>query len=136
MLPPNLRTLVVDDNQTDRLIVRRMLERMGLADVQVAEDGTIAESKLLTAEQINRPFQLVVLDWNMPGANGLKILQFIRRSKLTKSAKVVVMTATADITVVEAAVASGANDFIVKPVAAATLSEKLLKIHGLAKNTP
>lgn len=136
MLPPTLRTLVVDDNQTDRLIVRRMLERMGLIDVQIAEDGTIAESKLTTAEQIKRPFQLVMLDWNMPGANGLKILQFIRKSKLTKSAKVVVMTSSSEIEVVQAAVSSGANDFIVKPVAANTLSEKLLRIHGLGKNTP
>ncbi len=135
MLPPTLRTLVVDDNQTDRLIVRRMLERMGLIDVQIAEDGTIAESKLTTAEQIKRPFQLVMLDWNMPGANGLKILQFIRKSKLTKSAKVVVMTSSSEIEVVQAAVASGANEFIVKPVAANTLSEKLLKIHGLGKIT-
>lgn len=39
MLPPKTRALVVDDNSTDRLVVRKMLEKLGLLDVQIAEDG-------------------------------------------------------------------------------------------------
>ncbi len=128
MLPPNTRALVVDDNQTDRLVVRKMLEKLGLLDVQIAEDGSIAESKLVNAEKIGRPFQLLILDWNMPGVNGLKVLQFVRQSKLTKTAKVMIMTSEAEASVVEAAVVSGTNDFLVKPVTLPVLKEKLTKL--------
>ena len=127
MFSPSLRTLVVDDNQTVRLLVRRMLERMGLLDVQVAEDGTIAESKIMNAEQTGRPFQLILLDWNMPGSNGLKVLQLIRHTKLTKTAKIMILTGDSDIDVVEAAVVNGANDFLVKPVNANILKDKIIK---------
>lgn len=129
MIDPSLRILIVDDNASDRLIVRRLLERMGLADVQIAEDGSIADSKIMNAEQTGRPFQLVFLDWNMPGANGLKLLQLIRQTKNTKSAKVIIMTGDSDIEVVESAVVNGANDFIVKPVTGPTLLEKVTKIY-------
>ncbi len=128
MLPPNLRALVVDDNQTDRLVVRKMLEKLGLTDIQIAEDGTIAESKLASAEKMGRHFQLVIVDWNMPGANGLKVLQTVRQSKASKLTKVIIMTGTAESEVVEAAVVAGVNDFIVKPVALAVLTEKLNKL--------
>lgn len=128
MVPPSTRVLVVDDNQTDRLIVQRMCESFGLTDVQVAEDGSIAESKILNAELTKKPFQLIFLDYNMPGMNGMKLLQHIRRSKFTKAAKVIIMTAGAEVELVEAAVVSGANDFIVKPIALAVLKEKLTKL--------
>jgi CheY-like chemotaxis protein len=135
MLPVNVRTLVVDDNQTDRLLVRKILERMGLQDVQLAEDGSIAESKITNAEQTGRPFQLIVLDWNMPVANGLKVLRLVRGSKLSRSAKVIIMTATAEASVVEAAIMNGANDFIVKPVVGNTLHDKLQKLYAPPKPT-
>ncbi|CAN5578914.1 chemotaxis response regulator CheY [soil metagenome] len=127
-LPPKTHVLVVDDNQSDRLIVRRLLEKLGFIDVQLAEDGSIAESKIENAEKINRPFQLIIIDWNMPGMNGIKLLQNIRKMKLTKTAKIIMMTATAEVDVVETAVASGVNDFIVKPVIGSILKEKLTKL--------
>ena len=128
MAPPSTRVLIVDDNQSDRLVIQRMCEKFGLTDVQVAEDGSIAESKIVNAEQTGKPFQLIMLDYNMPGQNGMKVLQQIRKSKLTKSAKVIIMTAGAEVEIVEAAVVNGANDFIVKPVAVALLKEKLTKL--------
>lgn len=133
MLSPNLRTLVVDDNATDRLLVRRMLERMGLIDVQVAEDGSIADSKIMNAEATGRPFEMVLLDWNMPSANGLKILQIIRHSKLTKSAKVMIMTSDSEAGVVESAVVNDANDFFVKPVNSNVLKHKIIKVFSSSK---
>lgn len=121
MSPPKLRILIVDDNPSDRLVVRSMVFKLKPLLIHEAENGGVAESKLKTGLEISQPYTLLILDWNMPGTNGLKLLQLMRSHSHFKSIKVIVITATAERAVVEAAVKNGADDFIVKPI-----DEKLL----------
>lgn len=124
----NLKVLIVDDNISDRLIVKSILLKLRVASVQEAEDGAIAESKLLTADDISQRYDVVILDWNMPRANGHKLLKIIKSNWHLKNTKVIVMTATANQDVVEDAIHAGASDFIVKPVELALLQGKLEKL--------
>jgi two-component system, sensor histidine kinase and response regulator len=72
------RALVVDDNATNRLIVREMLSSRG-ADVDEAEDGPRAIMLLDRARLSGRPFKLLLLDCRMPGMDGFQLVERIQK---------------------------------------------------------
>jgi two-component system chemotaxis response regulator CheY len=123
MSNPNTKFLVVDDFSTMRRIVRNLLKELGYANVDEAEDGVIALSKLKGGG-----FEFVVSDWNMPNMDGLALLMEIRKDPELKHLPVLMVTAEAKKENIIAAAQSGANGYIVKPFTAATLDEKLSKI--------
>lgn len=127
-MPPKLKVLIVDDNRMDRMVVRAVLNKLSINDVIEAENGVIAEGKLVTAEKVATPFDLVILDWNMKSGNGLSVLKKIRQDPHLKTCKVIIMTATAHKETVEDAIKHGANDFITKPVVLEVMQEKLKKL--------
>lgn len=122
---PDMKTkfLVVDDFSTMRRIVRNLLKELGFLNVDEAEDGAIALSKLN-----NETFNFVVTDWNMPNMDGLALLKQIRATPELKHLPVLMITAEAKKENIIMAAQEGANGYIVKPFTAATLSEKLNKI--------
>jgi two-component system chemotaxis response regulator CheY len=123
MTDKNMRILVVDDFPTMRRIIRSLLRELGFINVEEAEDGSDAISKLKKG-----PFELVISDWNMPNVDGLEMLQQIRASDDLKALPVLMVTAEAKKENIIAAAKAGANGYVVKPFTAATLEEKLNKI--------
>ncbi|HEX5678524.1 MAG TPA: chemotaxis response regulator CheY [Alcanivorax sp.] len=115
--------LVVDDFPTMRRIVRSLLKELGFTNVEEAEDGQEALSKLKGGG-----FEFVVSDWNMPNLDGLEMLKRIRADDGMKAMPVLMVTAEAKKENIVAAAQAGANGYIVKPFTAATLEEKLNKI--------
>ncbi len=115
--------LVVDDFPTMRRIVRSLLKELGFTNVEEAEDGQEALTKLKGGD-----FEFVVSDWNMPNLDGLEMLKQIRADDAMKSLPVLMVTAEAKKENIVAAAQAGANGYIVKPFTAATLEEKLNKI--------
>jgi two-component system chemotaxis response regulator CheY len=112
-----LRFLVVDDFSTMRRIVKNLLNDLGYANVQEADDGNTALPMLQTGG-----FDFLVTDWNMPGMAGLDLLKAVRSDpKLTAEAK--------REQIIEAAQA-GVNGYVIKPFTAITLKEKIDKILG------
>jgi PAS domain S-box-containing protein len=71
------RVLVVDDHETNRLIVRAHLSRLG-AEVLDAANGSAALQALDEAAHRDTPLDLVILDFHMPGMNGVELAQAIR----------------------------------------------------------
>jgi two-component system chemotaxis response regulator CheY len=123
MADMKMRFLVVDDFSTMRRIVRNLLKELGFLNVDEAEDGVVALSKL-TSEH----FDFIVTDWNMPNMDGLTLLQQVRANPQLKHLPVLMITAEAKKENIVAAAQSGASGYIVKPFTAGTLSEKLNKI--------
>ena len=121
--PGKLRILVVDDFSTMRRIVRNLLKELGFTNVEEAEDGAVALSKLRQGG-----FEVVVSDWNMPNMDGLTLLQTMRADAELKSLPFLMITAEAKKENIAAAVQAGASSCIAKPFTAATLQEKLDKI--------
>ena len=101
--------LVVDDSRTVRKIARRMLEANGCAVLE-AEDGAVA----LTACRQSMP-DCVLLDWNMPVMTGLVFLQALRAEFGPDNPPVVFCTTENDMSFIEQAIESGAQEFIMKP---------------------
>lgn len=123
MADKNMSILVVDDFPTMRRIVRSLLKELGYTNVEEAEDGQDALSKLRAGG-----FEFVVSDWNMPNLDGLEMLKQIRADDALKSLPVLMVTAEAKKENIIAAAQAGANGYVVKPFTAATLEEKLNKI--------
>ena len=119
----SLKFLVVDDFSTMRRIVRNLLKELGFTNVEEAEDGAAALSKLRQGG-----FEVVVSDWNMPNMDGLSLLQTMRADAALKSLPFLMITADAKKENIAAAVQAGASSCIAKPFTAATLQEKLDKI--------
>ena len=68
----NIRVLIVDDSSTMRKIIGRALKSIGVTDIVEACDGVEA------LRLFNQDVQFVMLDWSMPGKNGLEVLREIR----------------------------------------------------------
>ena len=128
MSDTKMRFLVVDDFSTMRRIVRNLLKELGFTDIEEAEDGNVALARL-KAEK----FDFVVSDWNMPNMTGIDLLKAIRADAQLKHLPVLMVTAEAKKENIVEAAQAGASGYIVKPFTAATLDEKLNKIHSKLK---
>ena len=101
--------LVVDDSRVVRKVARRILESSGF-EVTEAADGQIA----LDACREHLP-DCVLLDWNMPVMDGLAFLQALRKEFGPDNPTVVFCTTENDMGHIEAAISSGAQEYIMKP---------------------
>ncbi|WP_153099095.1 chemotaxis response regulator CheY [Paraburkholderia hayleyella] len=119
----SMKILVVDDFPTMRRIVRNLLKELGYSNVDEAEDGHAALTRLRSGD-----FDFVISDWNMPNLDGLAMLQAIRADAKLMHLPVLMVTAEAKKENIIAAAQAGANGYVVKPFTAATLDEKLNKI--------
>lgn len=106
-----------------RRIVRNLLKELGFTNVEEAEDGVDALSKLRGGN-----FEFVVSDWNMPNMTGIELLRAIRADASLKHLPVLMVTAEAKKENIIEAAQAGASGYVVKPFTAATLDEKLKKI--------
>ena len=123
MVNKSIKILVVDDFPTMRRIVRSLLKELGFNNVDEAEDGQEALSRLRSGS-----FEFVLSDWNMPNLDGLEMLKQMRADAALKDLPVLMITAEAKKENIIAAAQAGANGYIVKPFTAVTLEEKLNKI--------
>jgi CheY-like chemotaxis protein len=126
-----LRVLIVDDSRTMRLLVRRVLERsIFRLEIEEASNG-----KAALARFDHESFDLVFLDYNMPGLNGIETLeQVLARDPATK---VIMFSAERDDDHVRQAERLGASEFLYKPFFRADVDRALhralsLKMPGLA----
>ncbi len=123
-----IRALVVDDNEAARDILGEMLRSFQL-DVSVAADGRSA-IELLRASA-NNPFDVVMMDWSMPGMNGDEATRLIHAdSAIPRQPKIVIVTAYGREEVMKLSEQSGADGFLLKPVAPSTLLDTILSILG------
>ena len=123
MLDLSLKVLVVDDFSTMRRIVKNLLKQIGYKNIDEAEDGVQALSKLQDGG-----YGLVVSDWNMPNMDGLEMLKAVRQNPAIKNIPVLMVTAEAEKEKVITAIQAGVNNYVVKPFTGEILKEKLDKI--------
>ena len=100
--------LVVDDDEPTGDALRRLLGRMGYT-AKWASSGAEA----LDAVQTGLP-DLIVLDWMMPGMNGLEVLRRLRANPATQALPVIIYTAASSPAVAQLAADYGAQDCVLK----------------------
>jgi two-component system chemotaxis response regulator CheY len=115
-----MKALVVDDDFTNRLLLQRFLSELG--EVHIAVDGEEAVEAVRLALSTREPYELILLDINMPQLDGQQSLRIIRELEdsygLTGShhSKVVMTTAMGDKDNVMAAFRGQADAYLLKPV--------------------
>ncbi len=85
------RALIIDDNQTNRLIISKMLSQWKMEIVE-AHDGPSGIQAALAAEQNDKPFHLILLDCRMPGMDGFETGQIIKENSHSHYTSVMMLT--------------------------------------------
>ena len=122
------RILVVDDSSLVRLYYRSALEKAGF-EVEQAINGIEAMERVLS-----QPFDLVIVDVNMPRMDGFTFLRSLRcRAADVAMLPALVISTESEMQDIAEARASGANFYLVKPVAEADLVRHVSVLTGAAR---
>jgi two-component system chemotaxis response regulator CheY len=121
----DLPILIVDDFDTMLQVLRNLLRQLGFRNVDEASDAPAALEKLR-----NKPYQLVISDWNMKPMTGLELLKAMRGDQELNKVPFIMATAEATRDNVTEAKAAGVNNYIVKPFSAAVLRVKISAVLG------
>ena len=129
---PDLRgskVLVVDDSVTSRGILQDILESFSFK-VSLAPSGEEALEEIERADQ-NEPFELVLMDWKMPGMDGLETSRRIKTHKaLNKIPAIVIVTAYGREEIIQQANEIELDGFLHKPVSASMLFDTVMQTLG------
>lgn len=124
------RVLVADDNASAREIFQTLLTTMGMAP-EMASNGQKAVSMARQAKQEKRPYQLVLMDWKMPGMDGHQALSAIETEELVeKSAAIIFVTAHGKSDAKHAQGLDRVDQYLSKPVTASSLFDAIVQAMG------
>jgi two-component system chemotaxis response regulator CheY len=115
-----LKALVIDDSRAIRMIIARQLGSLGFATVQAA-DGREA----LAAVAASGPFDVALVDWNMPVMNGLEFVRAVRKDRALDEMAIMMVTTESEQSQVLAAIEAGASEYLMKPFSPESIEEKL-----------
>jgi CheY-like chemotaxis protein len=125
----DVKTLIIDDNSTNRLILREMLTRWG-AVVTEADGGEQGVSELLRAKQADAPYSLVLLDQRMPDVDGFQVAQRIAQDPTIAGTIILMLTSENRAGDVARSRALGLAAYLVKPVKKSDLLEAIHEARG------
>jgi len=126
-----MKVLVVDDNGTSRDILREMLESFTF-EVTVAASGSEGITELENTPE-DRPFELVIMDWKMPGMDGIEASRRIKAHEgLSKIPAIVLVTAYGREEIMQQADEVGLEGFLLKPVNPSILFDTITQAFGEA----
>jgi two-component system sensor histidine kinase/response regulator len=126
-----MKVLVVDDNATSRVILQEMLESFSF-EVTLAASGEEGLTELENASE-SHPFKLVIMDWKMPGMDGIEVSRRIKNHKgLSKIPAIVLATAYGREEIMQQAEAVGFEGFLLKPVNPSMLFDTIMQATGEA----
>ena len=123
------RILVVDDNRTNRSILKNQIGNAGMS-VTVAANGADAIDLLEHAASHGTPFDLGVLDLHMPVMNGLMLVREIRNREAIRSMHLIILTSDRDRDEAAEAATLGVRTFLVKPVREGVLLKAIAQMFG------
>ncbi len=117
----NIKVLVAEDIPLNQLLMKILLEEFGF-EHDIADNGKIAIEKLQ-----NNPYDIILMDLQMPEMNGFEATEYIRN---TMNSKIPIIALTADVTTVDLSKckAVGMNDYISKPVDERLLYSKIIEL--------
>jgi CheY-like chemotaxis protein len=126
-----MNVLVVDDNATSREIFQEMLKSFSFG-VTLAASGQEGLMELEKASE-SQPFELVIMDWKMPGMDGIEASKQIKHhTGLSKIPAIVMVTAYGREEVIQQAEGVGLEGFLLKPVSPSMLFDTIMQIFGEA----
>ncbi|MDX1737311.1 MAG: response regulator, partial [Alphaproteobacteria bacterium] len=131
----NARVLIVDDNSMARTVLRNIVRRLGFRAV-VAESGEEAIEILAESQKSDgQPFEIVLMDWEMPGMNGIEAAVKIKNdNQFQQIPSILMVTAHQSEDLIPKALESGIDDFLTKPVTASELYDSFINVLNISSN--
>jgi len=128
----SMKVLVVDDNATSRDILEGILSSFSFKPT-LAASGEEGLTELAGADADN-PYELVIMDYRMPGMNGIEAARRIKQNtQLSRIPAVVMVTNYGSETVMQQAEEAGLDGFLLKPINPSVLFDAIM--HALGKET-
>lgn len=124
-LKDTLRVMVVDDMSVSRGLLTQALDEMGVEKYQTESAGQVALNKVVA-----NPVHLVLADYNMPGMNGLQLLEALRANRTTRGVGFILVTGTPTKEMVDRGRALGLNNLVKKPFTTASLKAAIEQVVG------
>jgi len=121
--------LVVDDSRAMRMILRRNLQHLGFT-VCEARDGIEA---LAVLEGLGQVPEVALVDWNMPGMDGLDFIKAVHSNPHWSTMTVIVASSEGAHARIVEALTAGAHEYLVKPFEQQAVIDKLTQ-HGLPRH--
>jgi two-component system chemotaxis response regulator CheY len=125
-LKNSLQIMVVDDMSVSRGLIENALDEIGLRRVDFKTDG-----QARCAAWWANPVHLVISDYNMPGMDGLGLLEALRRNKSTQRIGFILITGRADRDVLTRGQQLGMNNFLTKPFSTQGLKTCIEQVVGV-----
>ena len=127
----SMKVLVVDDNTTSRIILQEMLESFTF-EVSLAASGKEGIAELENAKE-DELFELVIMDWKMPGMDGIEASKRIKGHKgLSKIPLIILVTAYGREEIMQQAEQMGLDGFLIKPISPSMLFDAIMQAFGEA----
>jgi two-component system chemotaxis response regulator CheY len=125
-----LCVLVVDDNQYMRKVIRNLLVNCGVKEIYEAADGIAALDTIRTVGP-----DVVILDWEMPLLNGAEMMRIVRSPGVfpMPDVPIIMLSSSGERWRVVEAVRLGVNEYLVKPVSAKAIYDRLVSIMTLPR---
>ena len=124
-LRDTLRIMIVDDMSVSRALIAQSLEELQISKILTENDGRAALGKLVA-----NPVHLVLCDMNMPGMNGLELLQALRNTKVTQRIGFILITGKPTPELLKIGQELGLNNLIRKPFTTATMKASIERVVG------
>jgi signal transduction histidine kinase/CheY-like chemotaxis protein len=131
----SLKVLVADDQETSRIILGQLLAAWGM-QADCVESGQSALLALARARNQGQPYDVVLLDWQMPGMDGLAVARMLHYDKSATHPPLVFMVTAHDRDLLsQVAGEVKLNGILAKPVTPSYLLDALLDARGLRDNS-
>ena len=130
-----MRSLVIDDSADAREILAGMLSELGLRS-DAAESGEAGLAAVAAADRAGDTYQLLIIDWKMPGMNGIDTAMKLRSLALAARPAAVMATAYGDQVPKEEALRAGFTRILNKPVTTSSLYDALAESLHLSPPAP
>jgi two-component system, sensor histidine kinase and response regulator len=134
-IPSDLRVLIVDDNSTNRQVLRETLCSMGSQPLEV-NNGVDALRILMQSISDDDPFDLVLLDVQMPGLSGFDVLTAIRQMPALNALSVILLTSVDNLPAVSERRSLGWSAYLTKPIKQSQLRTAILQTIGRSSHVP
>jgi len=117
----NVKTvMIIDDDAVSRKKLVRIFQRLGIEDIEEVGQGDEALDQLK-----ERPMELVMADWYMPGLTGVELLKAIRQDPTLNNTLVYLVTNEGRQAQIVSAIQAGASGYIMKPFSQESIKQQL-----------
>ncbi|AWJ94121.1 histidine kinase (plasmid) [Azospirillum baldaniorum] len=129
-----LRCLVVDDNENARVVLTDMLSAMSFT-AEAVDSGPAAIQAARFAAREGRPFRVVLLDWQMPGMDGLETSAGLAALELDQAPHHIMVTSYGREEVLKGAENTAIEEVLFKPVNPSALFDGIMRVLGADEQT-